>query len=119
MKRDLFFLVCLDACYENLPLFFMGVRRTLLSTNRLSVSTHLTKALYLLMGVCRVWAATYTPYEQVHDEAFYNEAINSELMAHRPTLVDNYIEWRQDHHQSVSAARLVAFSALFADRLVS
>eukprot|EP00903_Cladosiphon_okamuranus_P014085 g13092.t1 len=37
---------------------------------------------------------------KVKDEAFYNEAINSELFSHRPTLVDGYRRWRQDHLHS-------------------
>lgn len=39
---------------------------------------------------------------QVKDEAFYNEAINSELFSDRATLVDDYSKWVQDHHEAVS-----------------
>lgn len=40
---------------------------------------------------------------QVEDEAFYSEAINSEVFTHRPSLVEVYKDWRLDHLQSVSS----------------
>eukprot|EP00752_Nemacystus_decipiens_P004319 g3945.t1 len=37
---------------------------------------------------------------KVADSAFYNEAINTELFSHRPTLIECYTRWIQDHHRS-------------------
>ena len=39
---------------------------------------------------------------EVEDEAFYSEAINSELFGHRSSLMDDYSAWRQDIQETVS-----------------